>query len=196
MKNIKHPLKHIKHVLTVGTFALLFISTVACDKDNDPNINKTAFQPHSDQGNNLVLTYPDGTKEYINGDSVLGWGSGHLLGGNYFKQVMGGGSEKGFVIRINIPPNTKKEEIIGAELKLDGARLYLQNSSDIPLRPELWIRGDGFDVYENATGKIKIIETDSYDIIGEVNAEVTDINFKSVKISGFFWKKKADPYSN
>ena len=43
----------------------------------------------------------------------------------------------------------------------------------------------------------KIIETDSYDIIGEViDAEVIDSNCKTLRINGFFGKKKADPYSN
>ena len=110
--------------------------------------------------------------------------------------MRGGGSDKSFEIRINIPKGTKKDSIIGVELKLSGNRLYLQDSADIQLRPELWIKGTGFDVYTNASGKIKIEEKDGYDIIGEVNAEVLDINYKTIKISGFFWKKNAEPYSN
>lgn len=191
MKQMKHILKQLKYTIKVGAFAILFLSTVACDNnDSEPNINETSFKPNSDQGNNLVLTYPDGTKEYITGESILGWGKGNLLGNNYWKEVRGGSSEKSFGIRINIPKGTQKDEIIGVELQLDGARLLLQNSTEIPIRPELWIKGSGFDEYENAIGKIKIVETDSYDIIGEViNAEIIDSNYKAVKISGYFWKK-------
>ncbi len=193
---MKQILKQLQTTIKVGAIAILLLSTVACDKDDNPGTNQTAFQPHSDQGNNLKLTYPDGKIEYIKADNIIGWGKGTLLGGNYWKEVRGGNSDRSFGIRINIPKGTKKDAIIGVELKLDGSRLYLQNSSEIPLRPELWIKGDGFDEYKNAVGKIKIIETDSYDIIGEViNAEVYDINGKTVKINGFFWKKNADPYS-
>jgi hypothetical protein len=196
MKNLKHISKQLKTTIKVGVIVILLLSIVACDKDNEPNIDQTSFQPQSDQGNNLVLTYPDESKEYINGDAVFGWFKGQLLGDNYWKQVGGGSSERGFVIRINIPKGTPKDSIIGLELELDGARLYLQNSIEIPLRPELWIRGDGFDESVNAYGKIKIIETDSYDIIGEVTAGVTDSNGETVRISGFFWKKNADSWSN
>lgn len=193
---MKQLLKQLISTLKVGAMAILLLSTVACDKDDEPTIQKTAFEPTSLQGNNLKLTYPDGKIEYIKGDNIIGWGKGTLLGGNYWKQVRGGNSDISFGIRINMPKGTKKDEIIGVELKLDGSRLYLQNSADIPLRPELWIKGTGFDESKNAVGKIKILETDSYDIIGEVmNAEVYDVNGKTVKISGFFWKKNAEPYS-
>ncbi len=190
---MKHILKQLKYTIKVGAFAILFLGTVACDNnDSEPNINETSFQLNSDQGNNLVLTYPDGTKEYITGESILGWGKGNLLGNNYWKEVRGGSSKKSFGIRINIPKGTPKDKIIGVELQLDGARLLLQNSTEIPIRPELWIKGSGFDEYENAIEKIKIIETDSYDII----REVIDSNYKAIKISGYFWKKNADSWSN
>lgn len=193
---MEYPFKRLTNTIKTGAFVVLFLSTVACDKNDDakPNTDVTSFQPSSDQGNNLVLTYPDETKEYINGDAVFGWGKGQLLGGNYFKQVMGGSSEREFAIRINIPPGTDKDEIIGVDLTLDGARLYLQNSTEIPLRPELWISGNGFNELENAVGKIKIIETDSYDIIGEINAQVQNSNNKTVRIAGYFWKKNADSW--
>ncbi len=196
MKNLKHILRQLKNILKIGVIAILLLSTVACDKDNEPGLQTTTFKPNTPQGNNLKLTYPDGKIEYINGDSVIGWGKGNLLGGNYWKQVMGGSSARQFVIRINIPTQTKKNEIIGVELDLaSGNRLYLQNSTDIPLRPELWIKGEGFNENINAYGKIKIIEEGNYDIIGEITAEVLDINGKAVKITGFFWKQNADPYS-
>ncbi len=193
MKHIKNNIKLIKMALKVGAIALLLLCTIACEKES--NTNETSFQPFTDQGNNLKLTYPDGTTENINGDGVRGWGSGRLLGDSYYKQLGIGNGERVLSIRINIPKGIKKDSIIGVELKLDGSRLYLQNSANIPIRPELWVDGTGFDVYENAVGTIKIIETDSYDIIGEIKAQVIDNTGKTVKISGFFWKKNAESYS-
>lgn len=196
MKNRKHMLKQIKYVVKAGAFALLFLSLGACDKEDEPSINSTSFQPYSDQGNNLKLTYSDGKVEDIGGQSVIGWTSGHLLGNNFYRQVHGGGSGREFWMRISIPPDTDKSEIIGVKLELNLNRLYLQNSTTINLYPELYIIEANFDPYTNAIGKIIIIETDSYDIIGEVDAEIKDIDGKTVKITGFFWKKNAQSWSH
>lgn len=71
---MKQLLKQLISTLKVGAMAILLLSTVACDKDDEPTIQKTAFEPTSLQGNNLKLTYPDGKIEYIKGDNIIGWG--------------------------------------------------------------------------------------------------------------------------
>ena len=190
MKN----LKKLQTTIKAGAIAILFLSTVACNKDNDPKSDEPGFQPNSDQGINLVLTYPDETKEYITGGSVFGWEEGRLLGGNIFKQIRGGNSEVEFGLRINMTTSTKKNEVIGAELTLEDTKLFLENTGTISIYPEFWLISKEFDALVNAIGKMKIIETDSYDIVGEINAKVTDKKGKTVRINGFFWKKNAKPY--
>ena len=37
---MNHFLKQMKYAIKAGAFALLLISTIACDKNNAPNINK------------------------------------------------------------------------------------------------------------------------------------------------------------
>ena len=192
MKN----LKQFKTTIKIGAIAILFLSTVACNKDNDPKTDETGFKPNSDQGIDLVLTYPDETKEYLTGGSVFGWEQGRLLGGNIFKQIRGGNSEGGFGLRINMPTSTEKAKVIGVKLELVDTRLLLENSGSISIYPEFWLNGKEFDQFVNAIGVMKIIETDSYDIIGEINANVTDKKGKTARITGFFWKKNAKPYSS
>ena len=186
--------KQLKATIKVAAIALLFISTVACEKYNGPDV----FKPTSDQGIDLKLTYPDGKIETITGDFIVGWYHGALLEGNYFKQIRTGASGRTVWIRINIPKGTKKDAVVGKELQLNDVRLNLQNTTALgQVHPELWLQADDFDEYKNATGRIKIIETDSYDILGEViDVKIRDISGRTVKISGHFWKKNAEPYGN
>lgn len=186
--------KHLNATIKVAAIALLLISTVACEKYNGPDV----FKPMSDQGVDLKLTYPDGKTETITGDFIVGWYHGALLDGNYFKQIRTGASGRTVWIRINVPKGTKKAAVVGKALDLNSVRLNLQNTSVLgEVRPELWIQADDFDVYQNASGRIKIIETDSYVILGEViNAQIRDISGRKVTISGHFWKKNAEPYGD
>lgn len=186
--------KQLKATIRVGAIALLLISAVACEKYNGPDV----FKPMSDQGIDLKLTYPDGKIENITGDFIVGWYHGALLEGNYFKQIRTGASGRTVWIRINVPKGTKKDAVVGKELQLNDVRLNLQNTTGLgQVHPELWIQADDFDVYQNASGRIKIIETDGYDILGEVlNAKIRDIRGRSVTISGHFWKKTAEPYGD
>ncbi len=183
--------KQLKATIRVGAIALLLISAVACEKYNGPDV----FKPMSDQGVDLKLTYPDGKTETITGDFIVGWYHGALLDGNYFKQIRTGASGRTVWIRINVPKGTKKAAVVGKILDLNFVRLNLQNTSELgEVRSELWIQADDFDISQNASGSIKIIETENYDILGEVLATIRDIGGRAVTISGHFWKKKAEPY--
>ncbi|RPD97989.1 hypothetical protein EGM88_07445 [Aureibaculum marinum] len=170
---------------------------LACSNDDDPSkgMGMSNFVPNTPQGNNLKFTDPSGKTELLSGNVVLGWAKGTLLNKKYWRQVRGGNSEGSFWIRFNLPENTNKKDVIGKEHQLNPIRFKLENSSKINnIYPEVWFTGSNFNELKNATGKVEIVETDTYNIIGYLKGEVLDKDNQLIKFEGYFWRKDAEPW--
>lgn len=187
-----------KNMLKIIAMAILYIAAMACDQNNDPDggFGFSHFSPQTPQGNNIELTYPDGKTKSLGGESVFGWAKGSLLGGEKFwRQVRGGGNNGVFWVRFNLPENTEKEDVVGKEHSLSPVRFKLENSGQLnDIHPEIWFSGGNFNNQKNAKGTVKIIETDTYEIIGYMKGEVVDNDNKLVKFEGYFWKRDAEDW--
>ncbi|MDZ7845351.1 MAG: hypothetical protein U5L96_00395 [Owenweeksia sp.] len=93
------------------------------------------------EGSDLTMEYPDGSTKSIGTDFFVGWSSGQLLGGNYFRQLRIGTDEGTMDFRISVPKDTSFQDIVEDTHSLE-PRLLLQNTSNLDrVVAELWIGG-------------------------------------------------------
>ena len=178
--------------LTLITLALL---VAGCKNNSTSSFGYIT----GDEGSKITLEYADGTKESIGGDRVLAWQGGQLLNGNYFRQLRIFTDVGSLDFRLSIPNGTSPDEVTEGKHELWESRLLLQDTQSLnEVYPELFFQfSDDFDGLENASGTVNIKESitkdgENYDIAGEINAEIMDVNGVLVKIKGNFWLREAD----
>lgn len=200
MKKQKHNLKKTR-ILKLAMMALFFAMAMACNKDDGPKLEK--FSPSTPQGNNIVISYPDGTNRPFSTIGVFGWVTRNLTATDsyledYRQQVRVGDFKSGLIVRFNVPGGTKEEDVLGKKHKLNPVRFNDKNYGQLnEIYPEIFVaEGDAIFGQNNATGSIEIFKTNSYDIIGYINAELKNKNNELLKIEGHFWLDKATPWTN
>lgn len=191
-------IKTVRIVLLIFALGLLHITIGCKDSSTSPGIGDYAFLS-GPEGSKITLTYADGSNESVGSDRVMGWLSGQLLEGNYFRQLRIVTDIGTMDLRISVPEDVSFNDIVDGQHELRGTRLLLEETAalDSPVAELFFGFSDDFDGLENATGTVTIEqdinhEEQTYDIVGEIDATIINLDGGSVGISGNFWKQEAD----
>lgn len=191
-------IKCIRIILLVLLLGLLQISIGCKDSSTSAGIADYAFLS-GPEGSRITLKYDDGTEQSVGSDRVMGWLGGQLLEGNYYRQLRIVTDAGTLDFRLSIPQDESFNEIVSNTHELRTPRMLLEETTTLndPVAELFFGFSDNFDGLENATGSVTIEqdinhEEQTYDIVGEINATIVDMDGESVDISGNFWKQDAD----
>lgn len=177
---------------------MIFAGFSCNDSTTSPAISDYSFLI-SPEGSNISLEYPNGNTESVGSDRVIGWLGGQLLEGNYYRQLRIGTDVGTLDFRISLPQDISFNDIVVDTHELRETRLLLEETTGLnEVVAELFFGfSDDFEGLENAGGTVTLEqdinhEDQTYDIVGEINAVIQNIDGEQVKLSGNFWKQNAD----
>jgi len=183
--------------LLMLTIPLLHLS---CDKDDDEEDNPAPTNNYAviqgEEGSSLLLTIGDDETE-IGSDRIFGWEGGNLLNMNYFRQIRIYTSDHGaMAFRINIPRDTSSVDVIAGTHSLQ-PKLLLQDTGNLTevIYTLYFTNDDELDYAQSGT--ITITENvtaqgETYDIFGEIDADIVLKSGGTATLEGSFWAKDLD----
>lgn len=182
--------------------AALFL--VGCEKDDEsttpitpaPVVSTAYGYVNSPEGSSLTLTLPDGSEETLNGSAILGWDSGALLNGNYFRMLRISGGGRTFYLRYNLLEGSDWRAEVAQEHTLYNTPFLLQFSADMTSTVVEWYCPSCPDIESNASGTVSLeLDVNTplgiYDMVGEVDATFTE-GFQEYRVTGRFWAEQLD----
>lgn len=191
-------IRSIRIILLILVLSLLQIGIGCKDSSTSAGIADYAFLS-GPEGSKLTMQTSDGSEQSIGSDRVMGWLSGQLLERNYFRQLRIVTDVGTMDFRISVPRDVSFNDIVNGQHELHQNRMLLEETTVLEtIVAELYFGfSDDFDGLENASGTVTIEqdinhEDQTYDIVGEIDVTIRNLDGESVSISGNFWKQEAD----
>jgi hypothetical protein len=175
---------------------ILAFSLTACDKEEDTPTPKTpasaAYNFSGQEGARFSLTSSDGSTQNVLGQAILGWDSGNLLGGAYFRLLRISSEIGTFHLRVNMPNGSNFLDLAaGNALPLTDYALLLQNSAQISSPWVEFYIPNSTNLSGHAQGEVQLMRNQTfadttYSILGNVDASFNHAG-NTVRVEGYFW---------